>query len=572
MNLTKLMSRQTDDPGLSQAGSARRRCRLAKEFEEAGDYAAAVEALGELWPPAGQAPSVAHLDEATRAEVLLRVGALTGFVGSARRRAGAQEAAKDLISAAITLFARAQMPAKVAEAQADLAYCYWREGAYDEARVTLRDALARLGDEHRSLRAVALQRLAIVESSSARYHDALRLLLEAAPLFEADEHEANKGKLHMELAVVYHFLSAGEQREDYAERAFVEYTAASVHLERGGHVPYLAANENNFGHFLYRRAQYAAAHTHLAEARRLFARLGNDTNIAQVDDTTAHVLLAEGRVAEAERTARAAARLLEQGGQQGLLAEALTTHGTVLARAGQAAEARRVLGRAFDVAEQAGELEGAGRAALTTVEELTAHLPPHEAQELYLVADELLKRTQDPALAARLRACARRVLKAMAAGVEDATRHIAEANARHGKRVAFTPAAVAALARLPLAGDAQSLSALVERTVAAADREAVIDAPAVEVVALRQTEAHCAKPWAGFSLKDEVQQFEERLIELALRDARGMVSHAARLLGFRHHETLNWRLKNRNKNLLDARKPIRPRRRSIIRDYERKRV
>ncbi len=570
MNLTEQARQQIGAPELSLSERTRLRCQLAQELEEAGDYPAAVEALGELWPPVmGERPPVEHLAEADRAAVLLRVGTLTGFIGSARRQAGAQEAAKNLISEAGALFAKLGITAKAAEAQTDLAYCYWREGAYDEARVMLNEALAQLTDEHAAERAVALQRLAIVESSSTHYHDALQILLEAAPLFDASDNDAAKGKFHMELAVVYDFLSAGDRREDYAERAFVEYTAASVHLEQGGHVPYLAANENNFGQFLRHRAQYADAHTHLARARRLFVRLADHTHVAQVDDTAAHVLLAEGRVMEAERVAREAVNLLERGGRQGLLAEALTTHGTTLARAGQTEAARRALARAFDVAEQAGELEGAGHAALTTVEELGAQLAPQEAQELYLTADGLLKRTQDQMLATRLRACARRVVEAAATGATDATRFIAEANARHDKQVEFTPAAVAALGRLPLAADAQSLRALIERTIATADEGSIIDAPAVEVVALRQTEADCAEPWVGFSFKEEVQQFEERLIELALRDTGGMVSHAARLLGFKHHETLNWRLKNRNKNLLDARKPIRPRRRSIIRNYER---
>ncbi|HEX8181106.1 MAG TPA: hypothetical protein VF525_16280 [Pyrinomonadaceae bacterium] len=564
MNLTEQVRPQIDEHALSLTEQVRQRCQRAKEREEMGDYAAAVAVLGDLWPPLGERPPVGHLDEVTQGEALLRVGTLTGFIGSARRQTGAQETAKDLISAAAQLFAAAQLPEKVAEAQTDLAYCYWREGAYDEARATLRTALTQLSEEHCAQRATALQRLAIVESSSARYNDALRALLEAAPLFDSIHSEANKGKFHMELAVVYDFLSAGEQRADYADQAFIEYTAASIHLEQSGHISYLAANENNFGFFLFRRQQYADAHTHLAHARRLFTCLQDDTHIAQVDDTRAHVLLAEGHSSEAERVARDAVRILEQGGRQGLLAEALTTHGAALARTGQVEAARATLARAFDVAEQAGELEGAGRAALTTVEELAAHLAPRELRELYIAADELLKRAQDPALAARMRACARHLVEA-AMIAPAITRLIAEANARHGKSIEFTPAALETLGRLPLAGDVQRLCALIERTAATATDGSVIDAPAVEVVALRQTStADLNDPWASFSLKDEVQEFEERLIELALRDAHGMVSHAARLLGFKHHETLNWRLKHRNKNLLDARKPIRTRRRSII--------
>jgi tetratricopeptide (TPR) repeat protein len=68
--------------------------------------------------------------------------------------------------------------------------------------------------------------------------------------------------------------------------------------------------------------------------------------------------------------------------------------------------------------------------------------------------------------------------------------------------------------------------------------------------------------WAGFSLKAEVLRYEAELIERALRDAGGGVSHAARLLGFRHHQTFVALLNNRHKNLLHARNPVVPRRRA----------
>lgn len=68
--------------------------------------------------------------------------------------------------------------------------------------------------------------------------------------------------------------------------------------------------------------------------------------------------------------------------------------------------------------------------------------------------------------------------------------------------------------------------------------------------------------WAGFSLKTEVLRYEAELIQSALRDAGGGVSYAARLLGFRHHQTFVALLNNRHKNLLHARTPVVPRRRT----------
>jgi hypothetical protein len=62
-----------------------------------------------------------------------------------------------------------------------------------------------------------------------------------------------------------------------------------------------------------------------------------------------------------------------------------------------------------------------------------------------------------------------------------------------------------------------------------------------------------------------VLRYESELIALALRDAEGIVSHAAKLLGFRHHQTFVALLNNRHRELLHARNPIIPRRRSVMR-------
>jgi hypothetical protein len=67
---------------------ARLRCQLAKELEDVGNYEAAREVMGELWPRFGERPVLDDLDEVTAAEVLLRAGVLTGWIGSVRQIKG----------------------------------------------------------------------------------------------------------------------------------------------------------------------------------------------------------------------------------------------------------------------------------------------------------------------------------------------------------------------------------------------------------------------------------------------------------------------------------------------------
>jgi hypothetical protein len=94
---------------------------------------------------------------------------------------------------------------------------------------------SRLADHDSDVKAVALLRHAIVESSATRYNDGLRILMEAKSLFEASNSHALKGKFHMNLAIMLKNLGTAERREDYTDRALVEYAAASIHYEQAGH-------------------------------------------------------------------------------------------------------------------------------------------------------------------------------------------------------------------------------------------------------------------------------------------------------------------------------------------------
>jgi tetratricopeptide (TPR) repeat protein len=382
-----------ENPHLSPSERAELRCRIARELEETGDYSGAREALGELWQGVGVRPRLDGLDGFSAAEVLLRAGVLTGWLGHAGQVKNSQERAKNLISESERCFEELAYSKKVLEAQVELAYCYWREGAFDEARVVLRNVLAQLpGDGE--LKAKAVLRSAIVEGRATHYSDALRILTDHAPLFETITSHTIKGGYHNELAIILRNIGTSEGRDDYVDRAFVEYTAASYHFEQAGHKPYWANVENNIGFLHFKAGRYKEAHEHLDFARRLLTSLRDAGTVAQVDETRARVFLAEGRYAESERVARGAVAALEAGGRQSLLAEALMTHGTALARLGHHDRARLTLFRAIEVAHQSGALNDAGLAALTALEELGPTLTDAETHAVYDRAQEWLTPSQ----------------------------------------------------------------------------------------------------------------------------------------------------------------------------------
>ncbi len=369
MKLTETLLRQLDDSALEYDEQVRLRCELAADFEHRGQYEAASEALAELWQGVGQRPKLERVSTLTAAEILLRAGSLSGWLGSIRQIEGAQAAAKDLISESIARFQALSENIKAAAAQGELGLCYKRTGAYDNARVVYKEALNHLTDTDEELKTKILLRLVVVELTDGRYNDALRILTKATSFFEASVNHALKGKFHNELCYVLTVLGKIEFRSDYIDRAIIECTAAAYHFEQAGHTHYYARTENNLGFLLYTVGRYVEAHENLNHARRLFAGLKDYNGVVQVDETRARVLLAEGKAREAAKVIGEVVRALSKGDEQGLLAEALTTQGRVLARLRDVVGSQNKLRRAAAVAEQAGAVEDAGRALLCLMEE-----------------------------------------------------------------------------------------------------------------------------------------------------------------------------------------------------------
>ena len=496
MHLANALLRELDTPGLSLNERAHIRCRIAKQLEQAGDYDAASEAMAELWKGVGARPNLEGLDDKKKAEVLLRFGALTGWIGSANQIEGSQEMAKDLISESLRIFDHLGQRSSVGEARSSLALCYWRIGALDEARVTLETALSEFSESDVEQRTITAIWKAEVERASQRLNEALLIYSQTTPLIDKVNDHSLAAHFHNGLANTLNQLSSIENRPDYVDRALIEYAAASFHFEQAGHERYQACVENNLGFLFGTINRFDEAHEHLDRAQVLMTRLKDNVHLGQVDETRARVLLAEGRTVEAEKTARAAVLRLEKGDQLSLLAEALTTHGIALSRLRHFETARMALDRAIDIAEQVGDFESAGVAALSMIEQLGTSLSSEGIMATLDHIGVLLETTRDIPLLRRLAKAFQSLLRANA-----------------------------------------------------------VSAP---------------PDWASFSFKQAVREFEAKLISLGLKESGGVITRAAHLLGFKHHQSLIAMMNNRHKDLLTTRSPARKRRHHLMAHPKRK--
>ena len=412
MEFTEERLKQLDNPALNSDERALLRCQFAAKLIHVGKYEAAREALGELWQGVGNRPRLKELSSQTvGAEVLLQCGVLSGWLGSVKQIPEAQEKAKDLLTKSLRQFQSQRQKSKVAEVKYELSRCYFRLGAYDEARLILDEAVNSLDEGDAELKAKALIRRSLLEIWTGRYQAALEVLRNAEPFFEGCN-DAIKGRWHGQTALALDKLANAERSTDYLDRAIIEYTAAIYHYEQAEHERYCAVNLNNIAMLLYEFSRYGEGHTYLDRAISVAARLGDKGLLAQMNETRARVLVAEQRYQEANRVLTEVIQTFEKGGESALLADALTIQGIAWARLRAFDHSIHALRRAMNVAQESGASSNAALAALTLIEEHGAtRLSEIKLYRFYRRADNWLKDTQDTEVLARLRACARIVIE-----------------------------------------------------------------------------------------------------------------------------------------------------------------
>jgi tetratricopeptide (TPR) repeat protein len=391
------------------------RCQTALELRDKGDFESAQAVMRRLWRGIGHRPDTTGLHPTVAAEVLLCVGILSGWIGSRNEIKEADSAARDLITESITFFESVGDLKKVAEAHSELAYCYWREGSFDEARIVFTEALKKLTTEGRT-RANALLGLSVVEWSTSRDTEALRILTDNAPLFKKLNNHTLKGFYHNQLAMVLRRFVTPEKRAEQLKQVVNEYEEADRQFALAGNTIFRAIVKNNLGNILHQLSRFSEAHEYLDHARRLAVSLRDKVRTAQVDQTRAETMIGQGRFKEAERIARGAASSFEKAGRQCLLVEALINRGIALARLGKAEQAQYLLQRGIEVAQQVGAFSLAGIAALTLVEELDG-LSPRTLAAACERANEWLADSQSSDLLRRMNAAAIKVLAKVQAGL-----------------------------------------------------------------------------------------------------------------------------------------------------------
>jgi tetratricopeptide (TPR) repeat protein len=389
---------------------ALRSCQAALEQKDREDYEGAQKIMRHLWRAVGERPQTEALHPAIAAEVLLCVGILTSWIGSKNQIKDAQETAKNLITEAVTYFDSAGDVMKIAVARTEIAYCYWREGELNEARIMLREALKKLTTEG-TTKARALLKLTTVECSATRYHEALAILTDNAALFQKVRNHTVKGAYHGEFAIILRNLAKLEKKDEYRKRAISEFHMADQEFKLARNPVFRADVKNNVALLLCNLTRYKEAHKYLKEARRLSVSFRDKTRTGIFDESTAQVFIAEGKFKEAEAVVRKAASAFEKAGLHCMMAEALITQGVALARSGRTERAHFIFQQAIQTGLQVNALNMAGLAALTMIEEV--ELDSLTLQAAYQQAREWLSNSRSQEVLRRLTKAAGKVVTSL---------------------------------------------------------------------------------------------------------------------------------------------------------------
>jgi tetratricopeptide (TPR) repeat protein len=377
------------------------RCETASELVYAGQYEEARVVLGDLWKGVGKRPAVENYPSEAAAEILLQCACLSGFLGDAQAT-DVHEKAKDLVTEALHTFQVEANEVKVSECNYELGICYYRIGAFDEARIVLQEALVGATPEQHGKIIIGQ---ALVEIFSGRCGEAQETLINSRPFFD-NASDALKARWHAHMGLVHRRLAQG--RIEHLDRAIMDYTAAIYYYEQAGHSRYCGVNLNNLAFILYRLGRYPEAHEHLDKAHQIFSRLRDTGTLAQVEDTRARAFIAEGKYQDAWSVITGVVEVLEGGGESALLVDALTNKAIIQARLSEIEQSEETFWEAIKVGEESGAVFNAGLAAVSMMEEIS--LPDNALSRAYRLADYYLAKTQDEEVMSRLRDCASRAV------------------------------------------------------------------------------------------------------------------------------------------------------------------
>jgi len=293
------------------------------KLEQQGRFAAALQDYLEVINGKVILPGFAKTTRSEKAELLLRYGALVGYVGQTSQIANSQEQSKDLLTSAFAEFARLGETLKLAECENYIALAYWRLGELNEASIWINSSFARSCPKRSYPRLQAYVVASLINIERCKFDENIALLrtVENDFLAFADDHLL--GMYYSNLGISFKDLGITDTALTCFERALRYY-------DRSKHRIYYATVENNLALLYKDRGLFEKAHQAVDSATKIYLSAKDKTRAGSSLDTKANILLSEGSFPVALHTIERAIDILKRGENATYYTEALTTRARIL--------------------------------------------------------------------------------------------------------------------------------------------------------------------------------------------------------------------------------------------------
>ena len=315
------------------------------ELERCGKYDEAFQQLEEIWDGVENLSQVESVSPEIAAEIVLRCGALTGYIGHHKQLKDSQEKSQNLVTEARRRFTRLKNTEKIAEAEVHLALCYSRKGQKAEAEIWVNEALSHSISYKAFPRLHAIIVKSLIFFDTGRYSEIIKLLKNEKGNFLDSGCNCLIGDFYNYYALALRNLGENDP-------ALEKYEKARIFHQKSGNKFYLGAIENNIAFLCMKKGLFPKAHRAIDNSIELFNFLEDKTREAFAYDTKAQIFYAEERFFECAYAIDKAIENLEAGENKAYLVEAMQTKIRALVAQGDIFSASDCLVKAVMIAEQ----------------------------------------------------------------------------------------------------------------------------------------------------------------------------------------------------------------------------
>ena len=287
-------------------------------LERSGRFDQAFSELNGIWDDVTARPNVEGLDVRISAELLLRCGALIGFLGHSRQIPTAQDQSRNLLTESRSLFLQAYDMLKTAECENYLALTYWRTGEINEAESWIEEALSHDLPETSDARLYSHVIRNLLLLSRKKYEDICANFAVLEHTFTSNADAFLTGNFYMNFGIAAKNLGRVETSLDALQSAR-DFFAAS------GNTVQVAIVENNLSQLYRSEERFVEAHDAIDRSTKLFKEIGDRTREGFSLDTKALIYFDSGDYSSALETADRGIAILGKSENFAYLTETIAT-------------------------------------------------------------------------------------------------------------------------------------------------------------------------------------------------------------------------------------------------------